>query len=144
MSKQTELLSKMKELQQEYAKHAAELKALKEEDEQKQFQERQLSRLEAYKAKYKYFVSGDGSVKEINFEEVEKLIRSSFGQKSGYALGFDSSGMEGLGYDSGATSGHGDAGYFTPMVEDETEAKRYVEREARRQEWLKNYKGKNA
>ena len=126
----TELLSKMREHQQQYAAYAAELKKLTAEEEHKLMQERQLSRLEEYKNKYTLYVQEDGSTKTIDWEEVEKLITSSFESDAGYALGFDQTGTEGLGRNYGNLSS------FTPMVEDEVEARRYVEREKRRQEFI--------
>jgi predicted nuclease with TOPRIM domain len=130
----TELISEMKELQQSYSKLAAVLKAMTAEEEAKQTEARQLERLEQYKAKYKFYAQADGSVKDIDWEEVEKLIKTSFGKQLGYALGFDQTGMEGLGYD------YGNGGVFAPMVEDETEAQRCIAREKRRQEFIANSK----
>jgi hypothetical protein len=132
----SELLSKMKEHQQAYAKYAAELKAISAAEEQKAYEERQLARLEEYKAKYRFFVNNDDTIKEIDWEEVEKLIKTSFNQNLGYSLGFDQNGMEGLGY--GDSSG----GQFIPMVEDEIEGQRFLARDKRRKEFAAKLKPK--
>lgn len=131
----SELISKMREHQQEYAKYAAELKALSAAEEQKAYQDRQLARLEEYKAKYNFFVEEDGSVKQIDWAEIETLIKTSFDKVTGYALGFDQTGMEGLAYNTG------NGGTFSPMVEDEVEAKRFTAREKRRKEFASKAKG---
>lgn len=127
-----ELISEMKELQQEYGKRATLLKSMTFDEEMKERETRQLERLEAYKAKYKYYASSDGTTKDIDWTEVEKLVRTTLTQdpnKGGYALGFDQTGMEGLGYD------YVQGGLFTPMVEEESDAKKYAEREKRRIEF---------
>lgn len=131
----SELISKMKEHQQEYAKYASELKALSAAEEQKVYQERQLARLEEYKSKYTLFVKEDGSLKEIDWAEIETLVKTSFNQSTGYALGFDQTGMEGLACD------YGNGSVFSPMVEDEVEADRFISREKRRREFIARSKG---
>lgn len=134
----SELLSEMRELQQEYSKRAAILKEMTFNDEKADYEKRQLERLEQYKAKYKFYANSKGEAKPIDWEEVEKLIRSSFetyGQRgSGYYLGFDQTGVEGLGCD------YGTGGTFSPMVEEESDARKYAEREARRQEFIERSK----
>lgn len=128
----SELLSKMREHQQEYAKYAAEYKALSLEEEKKEFEERQRKRLEEFKTKYKFLIQDDNSIKEIDFVEIEKLVLHS----PGYALGFDQTGQEGLGYEAPGTS------HFTPMVEDEVEAERFLARDVRRKEFIAKAKGR--
>lgn len=132
-----ELLSEMKELQQEYGKRATLLKNMTFDEEMKEREARQLERLEAYKAKYKYYAQPDGTAKEIDWTEVEKLVRATLTvdpSKGGYALGFDQTGMEGLGYD------YVQGGSFTPMVEEEADARKYAEREALRKEFIAKHK----
>ena len=137
----TEILSKMKEHQKAYSELSAQLKAITAEEENKELQERQLKRLEEYKVKYKFYVHlsedlSDNTVTLIDFEELEKLVKSSFESNVvSYALGFDQTGMEGLGY----TVGGGTS--FTPMVEDEVEAERFIAREKRRREFIAKSKG---
>ena len=132
----TELLSEMRELQQEYAKRAGLLKEMQAEEDRSKFEERQLARLADYKTKYNFFVQAGGTVKAIDWEEVEKLVTTSFGKQGGYALGYDQNGMEGLGCD------YGQGASFDAMVEDEVEAKRFVEREKRRLEFAAQRKQK--
>ena len=132
----TELLSEMRELQAAYSRAAAELKAMSAAEEAAAYESRQLKRLEEFKGKYKFYAQEDGSTKEIDWEEVEKLIRSSFGTNQGYALGFDQTGQEGLGVD------YGQGGAFTAMVEDEVEAQRFAARATRRKEFAAKAKGK--
>lgn len=132
-----EILSEMRELQQQYSAKATLLKQMQFDEEMKERETRQLERLETYRAKYKYYVQPDGSTKEIDWEEVEKLIKVTVAQdpaKGGFALGFDQTGMEGLGHESGNSSA------FTPMVEEESDARKYVEREERRQKFVARQK----
>lgn len=135
MTKQ-ELLDQMRVHQAAYSKLAAEVKEINLKEEQETYEKRQLERLEQYRVKYKFYAKDDGSLKEIDWEEVEKLIRTSFDQRLGHALGFDKYGMEGLGYD------YGNGGTFIPMVEDEVEARRYNERAKRIDEWHANFNKK--
>jgi hypothetical protein len=132
----TELLSEMRELQQEYARVASLYKEMNAADERAKFEERQLARLADYKTKYKFFVQNDGTPKAIDWAEVENLVVTSFGKNGGYALGFDQNGMEGLGCD------YGQGATFDPMVEDETEVSRYLAREKRRLEFAAQRKQK--
>ena len=133
-----ELLSEMREHQAAYAKLAAELKALSAADEAAALEERQLKRLEDYKAKYKYYaaVGESGDLKEIDWDEVEKLVKASFGTGAGYSLGFNEVGQEGLGHD------YGNGGHFSPMFEDALEIERYKAREVRRQQFAANKKSR--
>lgn len=129
----TEILSEMRELQQLYSKAAAVLKQMTYEEELKETIARQMDRLAAYKAKYNFYVQNDGTAKPIDWDEVEKLIKTSLDNPNlptGYALGFDQTGMEGLGYD------YGNGGTFSPMVEEENDVRKYLEREKLRQEFL--------
>jgi len=128
MSK-TDILTKMREHQQEYAFYATELKKLTAVDDRKALEERQLKRLAEYKIKYKLFLKRDGYTKDIDWEEVENLIRKMFDTGKGYSLGFNSEGFEGLAciYEGNVT--------FEPMVEDEVDARRMNEREKRRREF---------
>lgn len=125
----SELMSEMRELQQEYSKRAAELKAITSAEEEAEKQKRQNERLENFKSKYNFFIKEDGSLTPIDWNEVNRLVTSSFGQQGGYSLGFDQTGAEGLGHSfmGGST--------FSPMVEDETAGKRFFEREQRRVEF---------
>ncbi len=125
----TEILSKMRQHQAEYAKYAAMLKEITAKEELKAEEARQMKRLEAYKLKYKFLVQDDGAIKEIDWEEIEKLVRQSIGTGQGYALGFNSAGDEGLGYD------HGNGSSFSPMVEEESDAKKLVARYERIREF---------
>jgi len=125
----TEILSNMRRHQAEYAKYAAMLKEITAKDDLKAEEIQQMKRLEAYKAKYKFFVQADGSIKEIDWDEIEKLVRQSIGTGQGYALGFNSAGDEGLGCN------YGNGGTFTPMVEEESDAKKLVARYERIREF---------
>lgn len=143
-----EIISKMREHQQEYAKYATELKKITSAEDQKATEERQLARLEEYKGKYTLYVKiaedlSDVQITPIDFNELEKLIRSSFIEDAAtsYALGYDSSGMEGLGY-SIIANGNATPISFTPMVEDEREAERFVAREKRRREYAARVRSK--
>lgn len=131
-------MSEMREIQQQYAAVAAQLKELTFAEEKAAFEQRQLTRLEEYKQKYKFYASLEGEAKEIDWEEVEKLVRSSFvsyGKPApGYSLGFDQSGTEGLGCD------YGNRTTFNPMVEEETDVKKYAARETRRLEFIERAK----
>lgn len=137
----TEILSKMKEHQKAYSELSTQLKAITAEEEKKEIQERQLKRLEEYKNKYKFYVKASDdlsevSFNEIDFSELEKLVTSSFDSEIvSYALGFDQTGMEGLGHTVGNLTS------FTPMVEDEVEGERFIAREKRRREFIAKSKG---
>lgn len=126
----TELLTKMRTLQAEYSKYASFLKIITNEEDMRDREHRQLARLEEYRNKYKFYVQDDGSAKLIDWEDVEKLVRQSIPTGEGYMLGYEQSGMEGLGYfhQSGFTK-------FTPMVETEEDVRKYVERETRKKEF---------
>ena len=133
-----ELMSEMRRLQAAYSEVAGQLKQLTFAEEKVQREVRQLERLERYKSKYSLYANDDGTTKAIDWEEVEKLIKTSFNSDTvSYGLGFDQNGMEGLGYD------YGTGKQFQPMVEDDTDARRYFEREKLRQEFTeKSKKGK--
>jgi hypothetical protein len=135
MTKQ-ELLDQMRIHQTAYSQLASEVREINSQEEQETYEKRQLERFEQYKAKYKFYVKEDGSVKDIDWEEVEKLIKTSTRTLRPYALGFSQYGMEGLGHD------YGTGGSFSPMVEDETDARRYIERVKRIDEWHANYNKK--
>ena len=126
----TELLSEMRELQSAYSKVASKLKVITAKEEQEQLEARQLERLASYKTKYNFYIQDDGTTKAIDWEEVEKLLKTSFTSQNEYGLGFDQTGMEGLGSALGSGSG------FTPMVETERDAVQYIEREKRRQDFI--------
>lgn len=127
------ILSEMKELQQQYSKRSSELKDLAFIEDKAEYEARQLARLAEYKSKYNFYIK-DGEAKPINWDEVEKLVRTSFDSfgkpAAGYSLGFDQTGMEGLGCD------YGNGGDFTPMVEDESDAPKFLAREKRRKEFI--------
>jgi hypothetical protein len=124
-----EILANMKKHQAEYAKYAAMLKEIMMKDELKAREVEQMKKLESYKAKYKFFVQPDGAIREIDWEEVEKLVKQSFSTGQGYTLGFNSAGDEGLAYSYENTSS------FTPMAEDESDAKKLVARYERIKEF---------
>lgn len=131
----SEILTEMRELQQSYARAAAKLKEFSFAEDKAIYEKRQLERLEQYKAKYKFYVEADGTAKEIDWVEVEKLITTSFGsygdsKGQGYGLGSDSDGMEGLGHDNG------NGGSFSAMVEEEADARKLTERLKRKEEFL--------
>jgi hypothetical protein len=129
----TEIISQMRQHQAEYAKYAALLKEISLKEDLKAEESRQMSRLEVYKQKYKFLVQDDGAAKEIDWDEIEKLVRQSLGTGQGYALGFNSAGDEGLGYDFGSGTN------FTPMVEEERDAQKLIQRYKRIKEFdLKN------
>lgn len=131
MSKtKTELLTEMRELQNSYAKVAGEYKELVAKEEVDNFNARQMERLELYKTKYKFYAMNNGEAKPIDWEEVEKLVKST----PGYALGFDQTGMEGLAYD------YGNGSTFSPMVEEEADVRKYLEREKLRSEFAERVK----
>lgn len=140
----SEILSAMREHQKAYSELSAQLKQITAAEEFESYRARQMSRLEEYKGKFKYYVDlSSGETKPIDWEEVEKLIKTSFdnptyhaGNLLGYALGFDSTGMCGLGND------YGNGGTFNPMVEDEADGRKAFEQEKRRQEYAANVKGK--
>lgn len=138
----TELLSEMRELQQQYAERAQTLKDMNFEEEKAEFEKRQLAYLEEFKGKYKFYASLDGTAKGIDWDEVEKLIRASFvsfgKDVKGYALGTNQLGVQGLGANYGDPSS-----LFTPMVEDEVEARRYAEREERRAKFIEKAQQQN-
>jgi hypothetical protein len=126
--KKVELLTKMKEYQKAYSEAATQLREITNKEEKVEFSERQLKRLADYKAKYNFYVAEDGTAKPIDWDEVEKLINNSIDTwdsvPHGYVLGFDRRGYEGIGYEGGNA--------FSPMLEEEAEVKRFVEREQRR------------
>lgn len=129
-----ELMSEMRELQQQYSAVAAKLKDIQFAEDKEAFKQRQLANIESYKAKYKFYANDKGEAKEIDWEEVEKLVKSSFDNYGkavrGYALGLDQHGMEGLGHDNS----------FDPMVEEEGDARKYAERKARQLEFIEKAK----
>lgn len=135
----SELLTVMRELQQAYAKAAAELKEFTFAEDKAEHEKRQLQRFEAYKAKYTFYIQADGTAKTIDWEEINKLLTTSFasygsGKAEGYSLGFDQNGMEGLGFD------FGNGNEFTPMVEEEGDVRKFNEREVRRKEFAARLK----
>lgn len=133
----SEILSAMRQHQQEYAKFAAQLKVLSAKEEHQARVTRQFNRLETFRNKYKFFVDiNDGSTKEIDWNEIEKLIKSTLDEADGYGLGFDQTGMPGLG-----ASYHGGGG-FQPMVEEESDGRKVAEYEARRREYAERAKKK--
>ena len=133
-----EVLKGMKHHQEEYAKLSAEYKVFKEVEEKAQRTAIQMKRLEEYKAKYNFFVDSDATAKPINWEEVEMLIKSTLDSSDPYVLGSDFTGMQGL-----ISPAHGsNTQKLTPMVEEESDVKKYVEREMRRLEWEARYKKK--
>lgn len=120
-----ELYDKMKFHQEQYAIYASQFKKIKEQEEAYHFYTKQLQRLEEYKTKYKFFLNEDGSTKPIDWSSVESLIvKSETNPNPIHILGFNSSGMEGIAYESGNE--------FQIMLEDETDAKKYLEQEERR------------
>ena len=136
-----ELMSELREIQQKYSAVAAQLKELTFAEEKAIYEQRQLTRLEEYKQKYKFYASlKEEEPKAIDWEEVEKLVRSSFASygkpAAGYSLGFDQSGMEGLGCDYGNNTN------FNPMVEEASDIPKYIARETRRQEFIDRAKQK--
>jgi hypothetical protein len=130
----TELLSKMREHQSKYAEYSSLLKEITAAEDLKMETERQTKRLEEYKTKYTLFIQEDGAPKSIDWEEVEKLILNSIGTGKGYALGFNAYGEEGLGYTQGEYTS------FSPMVEEESDVRKFLERETRRKEYQKRIK----
>lgn len=126
MADRTELLKSMKYHQEEYAKLASELKALKQAEQAEHDKVHQMARLEAFKAKYKFYVK---DLIPIDWEEVEKLVTVSYGRDDGYALGHDETGMPGL-----IVVNNGAIAAFSPMIEEEGDARKYNEREEKRRE----------
>ena len=135
----SDLLSEMRKHQVAYAKYASELKKITAEEEQTAMSERQYKRLAGYKLKYKFYAKEDGSTKEIDWVEVEKLITTSLANidpsTPEYGLGFSQDGYEGLGCSLNGST------IFYPMVEDEIECKRYAARETRKKEFKAKQKG---
>lgn len=118
-----EIIKQMKFHQDQYALLKSQMNEIQRNENRELHKKRQLARLEEFKIKYKFYVtSGDPIL--IDWEEVEKLLNVSFTQDVGYALGWDDSGMPGLGSANG----------FSPMVEEEQDARKYIEREAKRKE----------
>lgn len=134
-ARKVQVISKMKHHQGEYAKYADELKKITQEEEAAKRNQRQEERLERYKSKYNFFIKEDGTTQKIDWAEVESLVRSSFATGVGYMLGFDESGAEGLGCNSGT------APTFTVMIEEEGDARKYLELQARRKEFQARSKG---
>lgn len=124
----SDLIKLMRHHQQEYAALSAQLKEINLVEEQESFEKKQLSKIQEYREKYNFYVSlKDGSTKSINWDEVERLVTSSFSVSGGYMLGFDESGMPGLGNLNNNS--------FEPMVEEETDGRKVYERELRRKEY---------
>lgn len=124
-----QLQSKMRHHQQEYSKYASEMKEITSKEEAAKRNQRQLDRLEKYKPKYKFFALEDGTAEPINWDEVEEQVKSYLGKETGYALGFDETGAEGLGCSLNGKN------VFKPMVEEESDARKYRELLARRAEF---------
>lgn len=133
----SEVLSSMRFHQAEYAKHAADYKAIQAQEDYERFTKRQVDRLEEFKSKYKFYADEKtGEVKEIDWVDVEKLVTTSFSSypNSGYALGYNETGMPGFVMRYGTNSG------FHAMVEEEADGRKFAEREVHRMEYLENSK----
>ncbi len=128
-----ELMSEMRHHQDQYATLKAQLQKMQQEENFEVQKKRQLGRLEEFKAKYKFYVAKEAAEQAIpiDWDEVQKLIELSFGNEEGYALGWDATGMPGLGY-SGPYDNS--INQFSPMIEDDTDSRKYHEREAKRKE----------
>ena len=123
MSTKQDLIDQMRTLQQQYAALAEQLKAIKVEEEREGKKARQLALLESFKTKYKFWAKLESP--EIDWAEVDKLINTSFGQPHVYMVTYDSSGMPGL-----LLVVDGSPYEFQPMVEEESDIRKYNEREA--------------
>ena len=132
-----ELVSKMRFHRSEYEKLSDEWKVFQQEENLKRHFDKQKSRLETYKAQYKFYVQPDGAMREIDWDEVEKLLASWDG-KEGYVLGFDEHGTCGLACLLQSNES------FSAMVEDETEAARLVARYERIQSYKEKRGGTKA
>ena len=123
-----EILTQMKVHQAEYSKLNEEYKVLKAADEKETHFKKQQGRLELFKSKYNFFAHEDGKVEPINWETVATNLAGTTSMEEGYILGWDETGMPGMGH--AAYNG----GTFLAMVEEEGDVRKYLEREAKRKE----------
>jgi hypothetical protein len=123
-----EILAQMKLHQAEYSKLNEQFKLLKAADEREGYVKKMNERVTAFKARYPFYANMDGTVETINWEQIEVWISGGLKDGNGYGIGWDDTGMPGLGYADYS------GGSFRPMVETEEDCKKYVERELKRQE----------
>lgn len=129
-----DILNQMKFHQAEYSKLNEEYKKLKQVDEAANYVTKQLARLEEFKVRYKFYANtSKGEPEVIDWEKVETQIKAG-DDRNGPALGWDETGMPGFGGGYGGGSGHSSGGWFSPMVEEEGDIKKYLEREEKRRE----------
>jgi hypothetical protein len=126
MSKE-EILNKMKLLQAEYSKLNEEYKKLKLEEEQRTYMSRQMATLEQFRKKYNFYAHLSGKTEQVDWQKVETSLKEG-SMEDGPSLGWDETGMPGFGGSTGSNQ------WFYPLVEIEDDARKYVERELKRQE----------
>jgi hypothetical protein len=133
-----DIIDKMKIHQVEYSRLNEELKKIKEDEKNISFFKSQAERLIEFKVRYNFFVLfkndrntagtpfSTKEVEPIDWAKVETCLSSTLSLQEGYALGWDETGMPGLGYHTYSETS------FQPMVETEDDAKKYLERELKR------------
>lgn len=123
-----EIMKQMRFHQAEYSKLNEEYKTLKAQEDQEHFVSKQLARLEEFSAKYKFFLGDEGAPVAIDWEDVSKSIKSTVSMEEGYALGWDETGVACL-----IKSTYNNV-VLTGLFEEESDIRKYLEREAKRKE----------
>jgi hypothetical protein len=123
-----EILAQMKVHQSEYSKLNEEYKRLKTLEEKEFSDKRQLARLEEFRTKYKFYAHMTAAPEPINWDNVAEAIQDSLKTGGNSALGWDETGMPVVSMQVGYNVG------MYALVETEDDAKKYVERELKRQE----------
>lgn len=133
MSDRLAVMKRMRELTAEYNELKDRLAVLDAEEYAKRFEVRMRALLEEWKGKYT--VEANDAASPIDWAKVESLLFSEENlsqarnpNPEGWFLGYDNDGMPGL-----AMSYHGGS-VFTPYAYDEIDAKRYLERQAQKEE----------
>jgi hypothetical protein len=126
----TEVLKAMKFHQEEFSKLNDIYKTFKQEDKRAADEKYQTRNFNEFKEQYKFYAklnveTGEPYAVAIDWEEVWKLISTSFGLEEGYCLGYDITGMPGLVHGNFKTTAH----TFSPMIEEESDSRKYWERE---------------